>query len=992
MKYKAIIFAIAAAVVLTACEGEKLTEREKLDSRTVAQLDVQYAMGGEAKQVLAFDHAYSRPVVEVTVNNDGLRWDLESDSDWCKVVPGDHRGSGSVMLEIEANESFEDRTPATLTFKAGDFRGFRIQVDQSAAAFIISQPFFVTSRNGGAYNVNVTTLADNTDWTLETEDWLKVVRGTATPSGSGTVTTALQLKVGVDFLESRLGTVELSAGQEKDAIYLWQFGNEDFKWQDNDIFFASGVSSFSMIAPSTQIREIKKPDDVTVTSETVSGILERFTFSLGENLSDCGAVRDVALSIILANGTSTELPLPAIKQDYTPAGGLMTAGGLQLFAERVGAGGPTTDWQNDEGWVVMLQDIDMSGVTGWAGIGTEEHPFSGKFDGKGHSITKLTDSSNGIFLYCQGASESVPAQIKDFNVDKKCSFYINAVSWPSEVSFGGIVSHATNTRISGCSSSASFEFAGSAAGDAPAYVGGILGKGGEGVTLHNCRVSEGNMLVSCISKVAYVGGIAAESPTVEGCTMNSSLEVSGNIDNLYLAGVIPVLTNDTSFSGNTFGGVGTLIVSGTCLHSYVGGLYARVPDNFTHTFDAASDMSSSSGTIRIDAHRSDSGASVYAGGMVGYAGGGADLVFKGYDTQVKFVLDHAVSRTAAYYCVGGILGGTAPGTKAKGVTFENIKPQGVVSFKYASGVNSGIVKGFYGGAVGYIYGPASFSGCVNQGNVGVAASGSHTNAGSKNDNSVNFVGGIAGYVEGGNVTVSSCRNEATVHNLFYCNQSAYDDAAGNYLTHFHGAICGGVLGGFDMHRNPGSYTISISNCSGTGTVDAIRGFVGGIVGYCSNATISECSYSSKEYTGLGNQIGAHQGGIAGGVTNTTIDRCTVKATIHAGAAGSSDSASPGGILGRAIPGGQVKVSNCKFYGTVIATPSNKTILYPGGLVGSGETNTLITDSYYGGTLKKTNAKKTADEWYVNITKNNLDEYVIGNKKGVANNVGYWSGE
>ena len=988
MKYKAILFALAAAVVLTACE-DKLTEREKLDSRTVAQLDVQYTIGGEAKQALAFDHAYSRPVVDVNVSNDGLRWDLESDSDWCKVVPGEHRGSGTVMLEIEANESFEDRDPATLTFKAGDFRGFRIQVDQSAAAFIISQPYFIAGNTGGSFHVNVTTLAD-TDWTYEKEDWLNVTRGAATPAGTGIVTTPLTISCGTDYEESRLGMVELSADLEKDVIRLWQFGSDDYTWKDGGIFFGTGASSFSMIAPMAQIRQINKPDYATMTSEYVSDILEKLTFSLDENLSDCGAARVVEVSFTLANSTSTVVPLPSIKQDYTPAGGLMTAAGLQLFADKVAEGGSTTDWQNDEGWVVMLQDIDMSGVTGWAGIGTKEHPFSGKFDGKGHSITRLNKSASGIFSYCQGTSESSPAQIKDLKVDKKCSFYVNKEDWSAEVLFGCIVNSAVNTRISGCSSSASVEFAGNAADDAPAYVGGILGKGGDGVSLLNCRVPEGEMLVSSTCDTLYVGGIAGKVSSITGCTMNGTLEANGYIENLYLAGATPVISNNSNFTGNTFGGV--MVLAGNSLHNYVGGLYAMAIENFNHSFDSASDMSSVSGTIRIDAHKSDASACVYAGGMLGYAAGGAELGFKDYDVQVKFVLDQAVDRAAAYYCVGGILGGTDPNTKAKSVSFQNIKSQGLMSFRFAKSIKSGVLKGFYGGVVGFIYGPASFSGCVNQGNVGVATSDSNVNAGAKNDSSVNFIGGIAGYIEGGKVTIDMCRNEAMVHNLFYCNQSAYNNSSGNYITHFHGVICGGILGGFDMHSDPGSSTISLTNCATTASVDAIRGIVGGIVGFCQNATISECSYSCKEYTGFGNQIGSHQGGIVGAISKATIDRCTVKSTIHAGTPGSSDFSSPGGIVGRVIPGEKVTVSNCKFFGTIIATPRNGDTLYPGGLVGAGESNTLVTDCFYGGTIKKTDKNKSADTWSVNITDNNLETYAIGNNTGTKTNIGIWAGE
>ena len=75
MKYNAILIALAATVMLVACE-EKLTDREDLDSRTVSQLDVQYAVDGQAAQALSYNHSYARPVLDVIVNNDGLRWNL----------------------------------------------------------------------------------------------------------------------------------------------------------------------------------------------------------------------------------------------------------------------------------------------------------------------------------------------------------------------------------------------------------------------------------------------------------------------------------------------------------------------------------------------------------------------------------------------------------------------------------------------------------------------------------------------------------------------------------------------------------------------------------------------------------------------------------------------------------------------------------------------------------------------------------------------------
>nr|MCR5560978.1 hypothetical protein [Bacteroidales bacterium] len=550
---------------------------------------------------------------------------------------------------------------------------------------------------------------------------------------------------------------------------------------------------------------------------------------------------------------------------------------------------------------------------------------------------------------------------------------------------------AVRTYISGCTSSASVEFAGSASNSSPAYFGGILGKGGAGVSLHNCRIVDCKMKFTSSCDSAYVAGIAGKASSVDGCTMNGTLTVKdGNVGELYLAGVTPVINEASNVSGNTFGGV--LVVGGNSLHNYVGGLYSKTVTGFTKVFDSGSDGSSSSGTIRIDSHRDAADCRVYAGGILGCAAPSATLTFKDYSVQAKFILDHAKDRKAGYYCVGGVLGGTDPGTKAKSVTFEGINYQGLMSFRFATGVASGIVKGYYGGVAGFVKGPSTFKDCTNQGNVGVTTSDSNINAGAKNETSANFVGGVAGYLEGGNVTMTSCKNEAMVLNLFYCNLSAYNNPDLNYLQDFRGAFCGGILGAFDMHLEPSGETITLSDCDCSASVDGIRGMVGGVVGFCQNATITNCDYSSKEYTTLGNQIGAHQGGVAGAVSKATIEGSVVKATIHAGQPGSSDFASPGGIVGRVIPGDKVVVKDCRFYGTVIATPSNGTTLYPGGIVGAGCANTEVKDCSFGGTIKETDKYKTTETLSKEISKNNLATYVFGNQTGTATNISVWAGQ
>jgi len=80
-------------------------------------------------------------------------------------------------------------------------------------------------------------------------------------------------------------------------------------------------------------------------------------------------------------------------------GGIRSAADLVDFASAVNKGESLAEWQNAEGHVVLLGDIDMSGVTEWTPIGDVGFtwasnkltitgtPFTGYFDGQGHKIT-----------------------------------------------------------------------------------------------------------------------------------------------------------------------------------------------------------------------------------------------------------------------------------------------------------------------------------------------------------------------------------------------------------------------------------------------------------------------------------------------------------------------------------------------------------------------------------------------------------------------------
>jgi hypothetical protein len=76
-------------------------------------------------------------------------------------------------------------------------------------------------------------------------------------------------------------------------------------------------------------------------------------------------------------------------------GGISSAAALVAFANAVNAGGSTSKWQDSNGEIVLLNDIDMAEITSWTPIGkatgnyTPATTFSGVFDGKGFAIKNI---------------------------------------------------------------------------------------------------------------------------------------------------------------------------------------------------------------------------------------------------------------------------------------------------------------------------------------------------------------------------------------------------------------------------------------------------------------------------------------------------------------------------------------------------------------------------------------------------------------------------
>ncbi|MBQ3654508.1 MAG: hypothetical protein II954_08840, partial [Synergistaceae bacterium] len=173
-------------------------------------------------------------------------------------------------------------------------------------------------------------------------------------------------------------------------------------------------------------------------------------------------------------------------------------------------------------YYIINADLDFSDVTDWQPIGSAAHPFSGHFNGGGHTIT-YNGGGGGLF----GVVSSDGTAIQDLNVvvsRTRNGSALDKGASPAPTDYaGGIVQELVSGVIDGCTFSGPV----SASGENTS-AGGIVGELSGG-TVQNCKVLDGSTIRATLS----AGGIAGyvSEGRISGCTSDAEVdaEYSGGI-------------------------------------------------------------------------------------------------------------------------------------------------------------------------------------------------------------------------------------------------------------------------------------------------------------------------------------------------------------------------------------------------------------------------------------------------------------------------------
>ncbi|MBU5458302.1 S-layer homology domain-containing protein [Oscillibacter sp. MSJ-31] len=247
-----------------------------------------------------------------------------------------------------------------------------------------------------------------------------------------------------------------------------------------------------------------------------------------------------------------------------------TAAELRYFAEQV------NDGELSDAYVELTDNITVSGS--WTPLGKNTaFPFSGHFDGKGHSVTITVDDPGLSYFGFFGCLNSKPDRDSTTPIDEQPTVVVenltvNGTVYCSEpyAHVGGIAGCARGkVEIKNCVNNATV----SSLARGSAGVGGLVGGYDDGVeyvywnicmTLTNC-VNNGTIIVTGDNEKAFVGGmVGANANCVQltnctntgtvnapGCTVGGLLGEAG-----YQTGDFVPTIKDSSNSGVLLGAAG----------------------------------------------------------------------------------------------------------------------------------------------------------------------------------------------------------------------------------------------------------------------------------------------------------------------------------------------------------------------------------------------------------------------------------------------------
>ena len=531
-------------------------------------------------------------------------------------------------------------------------------------------------------------------------------------------------------------------------------------------------------------------------------------------------------------------------------------------------------------------DIDMSGVTGFEGIGTLDNAFKGTVYGNGHVVKNMTINTTSIVVGLFGYTNQ--ATIKDLGI---VDANVTGDSYT-----GILVGKAENSQISNVYTSGTVTSNGS-------QIGGLVGmlKNSTATNVYSTADVKGNTNVggligdsggSIVEKAFATGKVTATEGQVGG--LIGAMENGGTVKNSYAAGDV----NGAKFVGGFVGYVAKASI--------------------TYTFDTVYSTGRANG-------------SEYVGGFVG-------VVRSGATTNIK---NAVYNRSTGVDAIGS---GSATGILGK--DYEQMIQKSIMQnagFTEDKGwVYTANTTPTFGNTTvtggGKTYLDSSITSLTSGSTYYISTLEQLNNLATLVNNGADTSG--VSFVLDNDIDVSSFTNtimdfEGTFygngHSLTGLKTALFSIVEGNAIIRdlaLENMLESGYLASFVIDNS------TVDNVYSTGSTNKSAGLIGNLKG---NATLKN-SYSTANVT---SSVGAVGGLVASMYDNATIENCFAKNTINQNASHSKYNYA-GGLVGM-VNGGTIKSSyaDCNVYAYGYAGMTTTA----GSLIGHTSGNVTIENCY-----------------------------------------------
>ena len=979
LKYLSVMLMVA--FFATSCEDLNKIDFGSADE--AGQISVEYFCAGTEVKSLSYSSGSRIVTVDVKVNNEGLKWNMVSDSEWVKIVEETHQGSGSFSFAIAANSGFEDRQTAALTFVAGQFTGFQLTVDQTGNVFVLSDAYHVASSMSGFTKMTVS-VPEGVNYSVESEDWI-IVDGVQ----EGAPIVELTVSWGDNNENSRYGKVSFIREGASDAdvtFDLFQFGSEsEFSQEGNLLVKAEDAEPVRVLVPANFIEDIICPDWVSYSSVMV-GTEEQFSFSFADNPSDCKKNRTAEVSLKIKD-YDTPVALPVLYQSYCPAFGFISAEGMKKFAQAWNSGEDVSDWMSEAGTFEIKSNVNMAGITDWKSIGTEEYPFTGVFDGKYREIQGM-DSSYPLFGVCEDAI------LQNITIAANSTFARRGEYADTDYTLVPLAAKLTDCTVSECVNKADvtlsasnrltekiFIYTGGLLGEVygdteivkcenhgkvtitkdveTSYQKAILAQGGivafnDGATISQCE-NNGSLAVNTDIYYQHIGGIAGvNNGTLESCSNNGKVSMNAlrtrsdddnrAVDIVFIGGIAGL--NYVDIHGCT--NIAEVYMKTDAYYPYIGGIAGGLGllgrsnayslSLSTDALNVSSNSNLASGTV-ISAASARYGA---AGGLYGgVSKENFEFDFTGSQSLGAVSILNASTSVYPTYYAGGLIG-----FSTKSIKIKNAQSAAALTFTTSNDENKvGATKIALGGVIGYAGEGLEVTDSESEGNIrfNVSSVLFEENTSASGPTYVG-TGGIAGLVMDG-FKASGCSNASVI-------DFDGENSSSNGFPFAMGGIVGRIAAGdaeiTDCHNKANLKNSFRTNTKWNNGDNLGINYLGGIIGQYRTYKGEETgalSITSCSNTGTLESSRGAAGGIIGFANNVEMTSCT-----NSGSMASGSRIMAGGIAGVAFNGTVISESSASCI--ISASTNGAGPGRAGGIVAVLRQNSNVISCSFSGEVKK----------------------------------------